>query len=54
MDATKIYTNENVDEAVNSAIRLLTNEDRLKFMKDNIEKLNPGNAIFNILKYFEK
>ncbi|WP_064608897.1 undecaprenyldiphospho-muramoylpentapeptide beta-N-acetylglucosaminyltransferase [Streptobacillus moniliformis] len=53
INSAKIYSNEEVEIAIDEAIRLVNNEDKLKYMKDNISKINPGNAVENIIKYFE-
>ncbi|WP_156299142.1 undecaprenyldiphospho-muramoylpentapeptide beta-N-acetylglucosaminyltransferase [Streptobacillus canis] len=53
IDSAKIYSNEEVEIAIDEAIRLVKDEGKLKFMKENISKINPGNAVENIMKYFE-
>ncbi|CAM3158258.1 undecaprenyldiphospho-muramoylpentapeptide beta-N-acetylglucosaminyltransferase [Streptobacillus felis] len=53
INSSKIYSNEEVEIAIDEAIRLVNDEDKLKFMKENISKINPGNAVENIMKYFE-
>ena len=53
IDASKVYSNEEVDNAVEDAIKLLDDENMLEFMKENIKGINPGNAVDNISKYFE-
>ena len=53
VDAAKSYTNENAILAINEALSLCYQEDMLEFMKENLKKLNPGNAVNNILKEME-
>ena len=53
VNASKVYTNEEVDIAVEDAIKLLDDKNMLEFMSKNIKDINPGNAVDNISKYFE-
>lgn len=53
INAAKIYSNENVDVAVDEAIKLIQNDDLLKIMKENIFKIKPGNSAEIIASYFK-
>lgn len=53
INASKVYTNEEVDIAVEDAIKLLDDKNMLEFMSENIKEIKPGNAVDNISKYFE-
>ena len=50
VNAAKIYSNEEVEEAINEALTLLNQKDMLEFMKNNIRGLNTGNASDIIIK----
>lgn len=49
-DATKTFTNEKAVEAIDAALNLCYQEDKLKFMIENISKLDTGNAVENIIE----
>ncbi|MDC4459521.1 hypothetical protein NQ652_17755, partial [Acinetobacter baumannii] len=53
INSAKIYGNEEVENAIEEAIRLVDSSDKLKYMRDNISKINPGNAVDNIINYLE-
>ncbi|WP_073507585.1 undecaprenyldiphospho-muramoylpentapeptide beta-N-acetylglucosaminyltransferase [Streptobacillus notomytis] len=53
INSAKIYGNEEVENAIEEAIRLVNSGDKLKYMRDNISKINPGNAVNNIISYLE-
>lgn len=44
LDATKIYNNDEVEEAIEEALRLINDEQKLNFMKNNLNNINYGNA----------
>ncbi|WP_068448940.1 undecaprenyldiphospho-muramoylpentapeptide beta-N-acetylglucosaminyltransferase [Caviibacter abscessus] len=48
-DATKTFTNEQAVEAIDVALNLCYQDDKLEFMIDNISKLDTGNAVENII-----
>lgn len=49
-DATKTFTNEQAVEAVETALNLCYQDDKLEFMIENISKLDTGNAVENIIE----
>lgn len=53
INSAKVYSNEEVENAIDEALRLVKDEDRLNFMKEGIKKIKPGNAIENICNYFK-
>lgn len=53
INAAKIYSNENVEMAIDEAIKLIQNFDMLKIMKENICKIKPGNSAQIIASYFK-
>lgn len=51
INASKMYSNEEVSKAIDDALNILYDDEVLKFMKDSIHEINPGNAINNIVEY---
>lgn len=49
-DATKTFTNEDAGNAIKEALSLIEQEEKLNFMKKNIDTLNTGNAVENIIE----
>ena len=50
VNAAKIFSNEEADNAVEEALSLIKQTDMLMFMKENIERLKKGNAAELIIK----
>lgn len=50
VNAAKIFSNEEAENAVNEALSLIKQKDVLMFMKENIRKLKKGNASDIIIK----
>lgn len=50
INASKVYTNEDVKKAINDAINLSYQEAVLKFMTENLDKIYTGNAVLNIIR----
>ena len=53
IDASRIFTNEQAEKAIEEALILAKQEEILKFMQDNLKKLKKGNAADLIIKEME-
>ena len=53
INATKIFSNEEICNALGEALSLVNQEDVLMFMKENIKKLKKGNASEVIISEME-
>ncbi|CAM3484993.1 undecaprenyldiphospho-muramoylpentapeptide beta-N-acetylglucosaminyltransferase [Pseudostreptobacillus hongkongensis] len=54
INASKMYSNEEVTKAIDESLNILQDDDILKYMRDNINKINPGNAVENIANYINE
>lgn len=53
INAAKIFTNDEVELALEEALTLVKQNDMLQFMKENVKKLKKGNAVNIIIKEME-
>lgn len=54
INASKIYNNSEVKKAIQESIKLVKDEDTLKFMTENIKKIKPPRADLIIIKNLKK
>lgn len=50
VNGAKIFTNEDVELAIDEALSLVKQNSMLEFMKENVKKLKKGNAVKTIIK----
>lgn len=54
VNAAKVFPNDKAYDAIVSAIDLVEKDTIVEFMQRNIEKLNYGNAVEQIVKIIEE